>query len=402
MINPEAEKCLLCKVPKCSSACAVKTDVPGVMKLYREGHKDEAAAILFKNNPFSVITSIVCDWHKNCLGHCVLNARKSPVRWHEIEYELSSEYIFRVHPEVGDDNGKCVAIVGAGPAGITAALELRRKGCRVKLYDSNEFPGGILRYGIPEFRLDRRFIEEYDRLLDEAGVEFFGDTTVTSCKILREECDAVLVTAGAISPRKLDIPGEDNPNIVYALDYLKNPDNYNLGKRVIVVGGGNVTMDACRTANRKGHETQVCYRKGLENMPANTDEVKEAISEGIKFELFSVPTEIRGQKAIVSKCENIVLPNGRITTRIIEGSGKEVEFDSMLVAISANVDYSLLHEINVEFNSRYPSVSELNQTSEPDVFVAGDYILGPSTVVESVQSAKLAVRGIETLFGHLE
>ncbi len=396
MKNMEAGRCLLCKVPKCSAACAVRTDVPAAMKLYREDRIEEAAQMLYENNPFSAVTSLVCDWKKSCYGHCVLNARKMPIDWHSIEAEISIPYLKKVHPRTGIDNGKKVAVIGGGPAGITAALELREKGCAVTVFDKNERPGGVLRYGIPEFRLEREIIDQYDRILAEAGVGFAGGADVNAMKFseIRREFDAVLIACGASVPRRLDIPGEEHPDIIYALDYLKNPSAYRLKDNVLVIGGGNVTMDACRTAKRAGHDTTVYYRKTFENMPANSMEVQEAINEGIKFCLFEVPVEIRGNKAVMRKCENVVKSDGRIATRMIEGSDHEVEFGSMLVAISANVDYNIFGDEKPEFTNGWLTADEGQQTSLPGVFIAGDYILGPATVVEAVESAKKAVKGI--------
>ncbi len=400
MINPEAGKCLLCKVPKCSAACAVRTDVPAAMRLYREGMAEEAASLLFRNNPFSAVTSLVCDWKKNCYGHCVLNVRKTPVAWHEIEAELSCSYLFKAHVNAGHDNGKKVAIIGGGPAGITAALSLKEKGCSVTIFDRNAEPGGVLRYGIPGFRLDRSYIGQYDRILAEAGVIFRGNTDIgenghMSFDDIAASYDAVLIAGGAAIPRRLDIPGEDCCDIIYALDYLKSPESYKLGEKVLVIGGGNVTMDACRTARRAGHDTYVYYRKSFENMPANSLEVKEAIAEGIKFCLFEVPVAIREHKAVMRKCENVIREDGRVSTRMIEGTDHEVDFDSMLVAISASVDYSIFgSQTGIKTEGGRPVTDELQQTSLPGVFLAGDFILGPATVVEAVASAKKAVQGI--------
>ncbi len=402
MINSEAGRCLLCKIPKCSAACAVRTDVPTAMKLYREGRMEEAGKILFENNPFSAITSRVCDWNKTCYGHCVLNAKKVPVKWHEIEAEIAGDYLFHAHITIGETNGKKVAIVGAGPAGITAAIKLRELGCNVTIYDENQKLGGVLRYGIPEFRLSRKYIEQYDRILDEAGITFIGNTRLgrdLRLDDLRENHDAVFIATGAAIPRRLDIPGEDNQDIIYALDYLKNPDSYKLGKNVLVIGGGNVTMDASRTALRKGHDVTVYYRKTFENMPANSLEVDEAREEGVKFCLFEVPVAIEGHEAVMRKCENVVRPDGRISTKMIEGSDHKVPFDNMLVAISASIDTTIFGQSAPEIKGGWITADERQQTSLPGVFIAGDLILGPATVVEAVASAKTAVAGIMEYLG---
>lgn len=316
------------------------------------------------------------------------------------------------------ENGLEVAVVGCGPAGITAALDLREHGYKVTVYDRYDRPGGILRYGIPGFRLDPKYVDQYERLLDEAGVEFKGNVNVgpvdgfgnktteagikplmhnvstVSLTELRSKYNAVLIAVGASLPRKLQIPGEENENIIYALDYLKNPSAYKLGKRVIVVGGGNVTMDACRTARRMGHDTTVYYRKSFENMPANVAEVQDAIDEGVEFRLFEVPVAIEGQTAIMRKCENVTGPDGRISTKMIEGSDHAVEFDTILVAISSLISLNVFGDKQPELNHGWPVTDECQQTSLPGVFIAGDFILGPATVVEAVKSARTAVEGI--------
>lgn len=394
----EAGRCLLCKIPKCSAGCAVHTDVPSVMRLYREGRMTEAGDLLFRNNPFAAVTSRVCDWDKSCYGHCVLNARHSPIGWHRIEAEIAAAHLESARIVPGDDNGRKVAVVGAGPAGITAAFRLREAGCSVTVFDGNRRIGGVLRYGIPEFRLEHKFIDRYGEILSEAGIEFKGGVRIgadISIRALRSDFDAVLIAAGAGVPRKLDIPGEDNPDIIYALDYLRNPSGYALGRKVIVIGGGNVTMDACRTAIRAGRETWVYYRKSFENMPANAREVLQAREEGVKFCLFEVPVAIEGHEAVMRKCENVTRPDGRIATRMIEGTDHKVSFDSMLVAISANVDFGIFGEdLPVMNKYGWPETDGAGQTSIPGVFLAGDFISGPSTVVEAVASAGAASAGI--------
>ena len=296
MSQSEAQRCLLCKKPFCSQACPVHTDVPTCMSLYRAGRIEEAARILFANNPLSAITSQVCDWQHLCYGHCILNRKGIPVRWYEIEQEISMPYLLRAHITPGADNGRSVAIVGGGPVGITAAIKLREKGYAVTVFDDNARLGGVLRYGIPRFRLGEQFINAYERIFEEAGIRFQGNTCIgkdLSLAELRQRFDAVCIGGGAWSPRRMRIPGEDNPKVIYALEYLKNPDAFQLGRKVIVIGGGNVTMDASRTAVRRGHDTWVYYRKTFGNMPANSIEVRAAQADGVKFELFQVPVEVK-------------------------------------------------------------------------------------------------------------
>jgi len=438
----EANRCLLCKVPRCKAACPVRTSVPEVMQLYREGRFKEGGKILFDNNPFSAVTAQVCDWHKTCFGHCVLNARKAPIHWYMIEQELSLAYLKKAKivpgsaaPESGAGSfavnmKKRIAIIGAGPAGITAAIYLRQLGYEVVIYDREPRIGGVLRYGIPSFRLKKDILDIYEKLIFDSGIGFRGDVFIgghpskvvshseidskpeNSCasvdlESLSKEYDAVLIATGAIIPRKLDIPGEkDNPHVIYALDYLADPSIYKLGKKVIVIGGGNVTMDASRTALRSGHDTYVYYRKTFENMPANSEEVKAARDEGVKFVLFEVPVEIRGQVAIVRNCENVVQSDGSLRTKTIEGSEHEVPFDDMIIAVSANVDPSVFGNLrpNLDSKSRvildeynritFQDETENQSPKPPYIFAAGDFVTGPLTVVDAVASAKLAASGL--------
>ena len=165
MKNQEAMRCLLCPKPRCSDACPVHTPVPECMRYYREDKLEEAGRVLFQNNPMTAVTSQVCDWKKFCYGHCVLNARNVPVRWYEIEQEISEAYLLNHHEKKPEQNGKNAAVIGAGPAGMTAAILLAQKGYAIDLYDDNDRPGGVLRYGIPPFRLDRKYSDAYERIL---------------------------------------------------------------------------------------------------------------------------------------------------------------------------------------------------------------------------------------------
>jgi len=390
----EAQRCLLCKAPRCTAACPVKTPVPQAMSLTREGRHTDAAELLFWNNPLSSITCQVCDVKRFCYGHCVLNARKVPIKWFNVEKETSVPFVESLHlalPFPGK-GAKRVAVVGAGPAGIAASFWLRRKGFSVTLYDKNPKVGGVLRYGIPSFRLPKDIVDQYERLLREAGVVFVGQVAIgtdITLKGLRKSYDAVLLCCGAEIARKMGIPGEDEPFVLEALEYLKTPSEFTLGKKVIVIGGGNVAMDAARTAVRSGHDTTILYRKTFENMPAGKDEVEDTKEDGVKFEVFTVPVELRKGKghnvAIVRSCENYTTEEGKVATRILEGTDREFPFDTMIEAVSEKPDYKIL-------DGNDPSEME-------DVFLVGDYAYGPRTVVEAVQSAKDAVAKLDAFLG---
>ncbi|MBQ7272042.1 MAG: FAD-dependent oxidoreductase [Bacteroidales bacterium] len=382
-MNPEASRCLLCKKPKCAlEGCPVHTPVPECMALYREGRIMEAGALLFRNNPLSAVTSQVCDWQQFCYGHCVLNVKKQAVRWYEIEQEISSAYLFghTLERHSLEHSYDRVAIVGAGPAGIAAAIWLYQTGAEVTMFDANPRMGGVLRYGIPAFRLDRKYCDAYEKMLLDAGVEFRENVEIgkdITIADLSAEYDAVLVAAGAEMPVKLGIPGEEKA--VQALPFLKNPGAYKLGKKVIVIGGGNVAMDACRTAVRMGAETWVYYRKTFENMPANPLEVKAAKEDGVQFKVFQAPVEIKEGGVVFCDCKNVIPEDGgRVVTKILKGTEHFVECDTLLTAISEKPDPVLTVEAQPYHN----------------VFLAGDFMSGPATVVEAVRSAHTAVENI--------
>ena len=398
MMNDEALRCLLCKKPKCAlQGCPVHTPVPECMLLYRQGKLDEAGAMLFRNNPLSAVTSLVCDWKQFCYGHCVLNVKQVPVRWYEIEQEISGEYLFKhqLQRRSTELEGKRIALVGAGPVGIAAAVWLYEAGADVTLIDANPRMGGVLRYGIPAFRLDKKYCDAFEAMFEKAGIAFKGSTEVgrdVTLAQLSVSYDAVLVGAGAEKPATLHIPGEEKA--VQALPFLKNPSAFELGRKVIVIGGGNVAMDACRTAVRQGAETWVYYRKTFENMPANPLEVEEAKADGVQFRVFQAPVEVKEGGVVFRDCENVQPEDGgRVVTRIIEGTDHFVACDTLLTAISEKPDFGLFQGTPAAMNEwGWPATSEGGQVEGMgNVWVAGDFILGPKTVVEAVASARTAV-----------
>lgn len=399
-MNPEAIKCLGCPKPRCSMiGCPVHTAIPECIRLYKEGRLKEAGEILFNNNPFSAVTSIVCNYKSFCYGACVLNAKKDPVRWYEIEQEISNEFLKAFHPDVTPKNDQKIAIIGAGPAGLSAAIFLAQKGYNVTVYDKEERIGGVLRYGIPGFRLDKSIVDEYERILKEYDISYHGNIEIgkdITLSNIRKEVDAVIVATGAIKENKLRIPGEEKENVINALAFLKDNSLIDKANKVVVIGGGNVAMDAARSAKRMGKDTYVYYRKTFENMPANPIEVEEAIDEGVKFEVFEAPVEVKDSSVIFRKCENVTDENGKLRTKILENTDHEVTLDALLVAAGETIDLSVFGEELPELNKwHYPEVDETNMTSLDGVFVAGDFILGAKTVVEAIASTKTAVNGIE-------
>ncbi len=401
MKNNEALRCLLCKKPKCSlQGCPVHTPVPECMALYRADKLDEAGAILFQNNPLSAITSQVCDWRQFCYGNCVLNVKKIPVRWYEIEQEISDRYLFQHRlVRVSDElKGRRIALVGTGPVGLASAVWLYQAGAEITLYDANLRLGGVLRYGIPGFRLNKKYVDVYESMFFLAGMLFRGGVKVgrdISLAELSASYDAVLVGAGAEKPATLNIPGEERS--VQALPFLKDPSAFKMGPKVIVIGGGNVAMDACRMARSLGYETWVYYRKTFENMPANPGEVEAAQYEGVRFKLFQAPVELKEDGVVFRDCVNDMDADGKIVTRILDDTDHFVPCDTLITAISERPDYDMLKGLPVKMDASGKPVWNEGQKLEglPNVWVAGDFCLGATTVVEAVASARVAVENIK-------
>jgi len=378
------------------------------MNLYRDDRLDEAGKLLFDNNPLSAITSRVCNWRQLCYGNCVLNVKHIPVRWYEIEQEISDAYLFgaKLKRESDELAGRRIAIIGGGPVGMVAAVWLYRAGADISIADANPRLGGVLRYGIPAFRLDKKYVNAFERMFEDAGIEFQGGIRVGRDILLDRVAahhDAVLLGIGAEKPAMLQIPGEGMG--LQALPYLKNPKAFDLGRKAIVIGGGNVAMDTARTAVRHGVETWIYYRKDYGNMPANPNEVEEAMRDGVHFRVFQAPVEVRKGSVVFCDCQNITDPEtGKVKTHIIEGTEHEEECDTLLSAISEKPDFSVFANCEPDWNGEsLPRVAEDGRVLLQDidnVYTAGDFLTGPKTVVEAVASTKKAVEAMIARFGH--
>ena len=295
----EADRCLQCKKPMCQQGCPIHTPIPAMIKALKEGGLEDAGAMLFANNPMSLVCSLVCNHERQCEGHCVLGRKGQPVHVSSIENYISDTCLERIDVQCQPKNGKKVAVIGAGPAGITIAILLTKKGYSVTIFDSRDKIGGVLQYGIPEFRLPKAILERYKKKLLSMGIRIRPNTTIGGAleikDLFRDGYKAIFIGTGVWRPKKLGIKGESLGNVHFAIDYLANPDAYDLGDRVAVIGVGNSAMDVARTAVRLGtSEVTVIYRRSEKEMPAGKDEIIEAREEGVKLIAMASPVEFLG------------------------------------------------------------------------------------------------------------
>ena len=398
----EANRCLSCKNPRCKQHCPISTPIPEVIALYKEGKLKEAGEVLFKNNPLSLVCSMVCPHEDQCRGYCIKGIKDEPVRFHDIETEISTKYLEEMEIENTPKIKDRVAIVGGGPAGITIAFILSQKGYKVTLFDAHEKIGGVLRYGIPEYRLPNKMIDKIEERLLDSGVVIRPNTligpVITIDKLFSDGYKAIFIGTGVWNPKTLNIKGETLGNVHYAIDYLKSPNVYRLGKRVAVIGAGNVAMDAARVAKRNGaDEVYILYRKGEEDMPATGDEIREAKEDDIKFKHFVAPLEITEEGVKLVRTENIKGEDGRVQTKILEDEEEFFECDSTIIAVSQAPKNNIVsHTESLETNKWGLLVTdEQGHTTRDGVFGSGDVVTGAKTVVEAVANAKIVANAIE-------
>ncbi len=400
-IKSEAERCLKCKVPQCSKGCPIATPVPQVFTLFLEGKLKEAGEMLFNNNPMSAVTSIICPHEKNCAGHCVLGKKSQPVEFYRAEQYVSRFYLETFQPPQITKNGKKVGVVGAGPAGISMSIILALKGYSITLFEEKDSIGGALRYGIPEFRLSKSILNLYKKVLDSLEVKFRPNTrigvNITTEDMFLDGYDAIFISTGTGRPNRLGLLGETLGHVHFAIDYLKSPDSYKLGKKVAIVGAGNVAIDAARTAIRKEQsEATILHFMGEEEMTANKSEVEMAQIDGVKIIHHCQAVRFTSDFVKCVTVEKVVAEDGSVTFKEDFQSTFEVPADSVIIAIGQGPGADAVSGGTVEVTQRgLLQVDEFGQTSQPGVFAAGDVVTGPRTVVEAVAFAKKASAKIE-------
>ena len=398
----EADRCLLCKNARCKANCPISTEIPEVIRLFKEVKLDEAGEILFENNPLSAVCAIVCPHEDQCKGNCIRGIKGEPIPFCEMEDFISLKYLKNVKLEKVGNRDERIAIIGAGPAGITLSIILARKGFKVTLFDAHEKIGGVLRYGIPEYRLHNSIIDRYEEILIELGVKIRPNTLIgpvlTLDKLFFDGYKAGFIGTGVWNPKTLNIKGESLGNVHYAIDYLKSPNVYNLGKKVAVIGAGNVAMDAARVAKRNGaEEVYIRYRKGFENMPCTRAELEEAKEDDVNFELFKAPIELTEQGVKYIETKNEVSEDGKVSTITIEGTEGMFECDSVIIAVSQSPRKNIVANTTGLDTNKWGLLltDDKGHTTRNGVFASGDVVTGANTVVHAVSYAKIVAESIE-------
>lgn len=394
-IIDEANRCLNCKKPGCKQGCPVHAPIPQIIQMFKQNQVMEAGEKLFENNPMSVICSIVCNHEMQCAGHCVLGRKGNPVHFSSIETYISDTYLDRMKVTPSEKKDKKVAVIGAGPAGMTAAIILAQKGYGVTIFEWKDKIGGVMQYGIPEFRLPKTILERYRKKMTEMGIMIRPNTTIGAVlkieDLFRDGYNAVFIGTGTWKPRNLGIQGECLGNVHYGIDYLSNPGAYHLGERVAIIGMGNAAMDVARTALRNGAQHVTLYARG-KRVAASSHEVAYAQLDGAEFVFGKEIKRITEQGPVF--CNSILDENDKVI-----GCEKEEELipaDSTIISISQGPRRKLIRTTTgLEGSERGLLIVDENyMTTREGVFAAGDVVHGSKTVVHAVEAAKHAAEAM--------
>ena len=395
-VMDEANRCLQCKVPQCQKGCPIHTNIPEAIRLLKENKLDDAVRMLFENNPLTTVCSLVCNHEKQCEGHCVLGKKGAPVHFSTIENYISTTYANKMTQGPAPSNGMRVAIIGSGPAGITIAIILARYGYKVTIFEGKDKMGGVLRYGIPEFRLPKSILDDMQyRHLELKGIQFRPNTSIGTAigidDLFRDGYKAIFIGTGVWNPRSLHIKGETFGNVHFGINYLNNPDSYKLGERVIVIGAGNAAMDVARTAIRKGARYLTCFSL-TKKIAASEYEFSYAQLEGVNFEYNKEPVEIKDDGVIFR--DLMEDEEGNLTP--VEGTEKLYPSDSVIISISQGPRNRIVSTTEgLKANKKGLLVAdETGHTSRPGIFASGDVVNGARTVVEAVAHSKIVAESM--------
>ena len=419
----EANRCLTCKFPSCVKGCPVSINIPGFIAHVKNGEFDEAAKEIAKYSALPAVCGRVCPQEKQCESKCVVGRMGDPVSIGKLErfvadYAASHDVNLAAK---GEPNGHTVSIIGAGPSGLTCAGDLAMRGYDVTLYEALHKAGGVLVYGIPEFRLpkDRVVAHEVENV-KKLGVKIITDCiigkTISIDDLFAEGYEAIFIGSGAGLPKFMGIPGENANGVLSANEFLTRvnlmkgyKDDYatpvHVGQKVAVVGGGNVAMDAVRTALRLGAEATIVYRRGEEELPARVEEVHHAKEEGVKFAMLTNPTEILSDdKGNVTgmKCVRMELgepdASGRRRPQVVPGSEFVMDVDMVIMSLGTSPNpliSSTTKGLETNPHGCLVVVDDSGLTTRDGVYAGGDAVTGAATVILAMGAGKKAAQAID-------
>ena len=421
-VKDEAARCLQCRYPRCREGCPVSLNIPAFIRAAGEGDFDEAYRIISIDSSLPAVCGRVCPQENQCEKYCARGIKGESVAIGRIERFVADRHNEKPLENVQkpESNGYKVAVVGSGPAGLTCAGDLAKRGYAVTVYEALHLPGGVMSYGIPEFRLPKAIVAREIEGLKALGVEILTDMVVgkvIDVNELREEYDTVFIGSGAGLPMFMHIPGENLKGVYSANEFLTRINlmkAYQEGshtpikrpKRAAVVGGGNVAMDAARCALRLGaEEVSIVYRRGMEELPARKEEVEHAQEEGIVFRTLRNPVEIEGDPKVgVSKIKCQVMELGEPDERgrrkpvPVEGQFEELDVDVVIMALGTNPNPLIRKTTEgLEFTPKggIQADEATGQTSLENVFSGGDAVTGAATVILAMGAGKKSAAAID-------
>lgn len=413
----EASRCLNCKIPRCVEGCPINIKIPEFISAIKDQDIEKAYKIISESSSLSAICGRVCPQEKQCEGKCIRGIKGDSIAIGALERYVSDKALLdNMQSEfIKEKNNKKVAIIGSGPAGLACASELIKHGFSVVIYESLHKAGGVLTYGIPEFRLPKEIVNKQIDNLKKLGVKIKLNIPVGNAitiNELKEEYDAIFIGTGAGIPKFMGIDGEDANEVFSANEILtrinlmksyKSNSKTPIKKSGIayVIGGGNVAMDAARSLKRLGIETHLMYRRSEEELPARKTEVRHAKEEGIIFDILKNPKRIiKDENNNVTGIEYVDMElgepgeDGRRKVKEIEGSNKKVKCDMVIMALGTLQNHESLKESNIKLNDKGLIIVNNYETTENNIYAGGDAVTGAATVILAMEAGKKAAENI--------
>ena len=413
----EASRCLNCKNPRCVEGCPINIKIPEFISAIKDQDIEKAYNIISESSSLSAICGRVCPQEKQCEGKCIRGIKGDSIAIGALERYVSDKALLDNMQSkfIKEKNNKKVAIIGSGPAGLACASELIKHGFSVVIYESLHKAGGVLTYGIPEFRLPKEIVNKQIDNLKKLGVKIKLNIPVGNAitiNELKEEYDAIFIGTGAGIPKFMGIDGEDSNEVFSANEILtrinlmksyKNNSKTPIKKSGIayVIGGGNVAMDAARSLKRLGIETHLMYRRSEEELPARKTEVHHAKEEEIIFDILKNPKKIiKDENNTVKGIEYVDMElgepgeDGRRKVKEIEGSNKKVKCDMVIMALGTLQNHESLKESNIKLNDKGLIIVNNYETTENNIYAGGDAVTGAATVILAMEAGKKAAENI--------